>query len=110
MAFGPHSVVGGGKTVGRTTPAAHGLVRQVRTSPLVWSSGAIRRVRRLRRDRAQFGASFRSFRTLRRRRNELEYPALPDESASVEESGRAIEAAESLVESAEELLSSLGLF
>jgi len=60
--------------------------------------------------RAQFGASFRTFGTLRRRRNELEYPELPDEKASAQESDFAVQAADELVTSAASLLPNLGLF
>ena len=60
--------------------------------------------------RAQFGPAFRPFGTLRRRRNELEYPHLPGETATKEEAGQAVRAASDLIEAAASLLEHLSFF
>jgi uncharacterized protein (UPF0332 family) len=60
--------------------------------------------------RAQFGTPFAPYGGLRRRRNEVEYPAHPDEHVDPEEATEAITTAESLIESAEKLLPHLQLF
>jgi HEPN domain len=60
--------------------------------------------------RAQFGDVFRRLGMLRRRRNELEYPAFPDEHADPEEIHIAIAAAERIVDAARWLLPNLGVF
>src|SRR5256884_5875317 len=43
--------------------------------------------------RAQFGGGFRPFADLRRRRNELEYPRLPADTATADEARQAAETA-----------------
>lgn len=60
--------------------------------------------------RAQFGDGFRPFGALRRRRNELEYPNMPDEKADQAEAQQAIHDTRSLIVAAETLLPSLSLF
>lgn len=60
--------------------------------------------------RAQFGHGFRRFGALRRRRNELEYPSVPDEEADQGEAERAISDAEDLITASEKLLDRLPLF
>jgi hypothetical protein len=60
--------------------------------------------------RGQFGQGFRAFGTMRRRRNELEYPDLPDESASADEARQALDDAQALIDAAAKLLPSLGIF
>lgn len=60
--------------------------------------------------RAQFGAGFRPFADLRRRRNELEYPRLPADTATAEEAKHAVEIAERLISASDALLSQLGFF
>lgn len=60
--------------------------------------------------RAQFGTGFRQFGALRRRRNELEYPERPGDSATVEEVNESIENAQAIVRAAEGLMEKLGLF
>jgi hypothetical protein len=60
--------------------------------------------------RAQFGAGFRPFVDLRRRRNELEYPRLPADTASEDEATQAIELARKLIAAAKVLLGQLSLF
>lgn len=60
--------------------------------------------------RAQFGDGFRPFGTLRRRRNELEYPRLPSDTATVEEAEHAAQAASQLIAAAGELLPQLSFF
>jgi len=60
--------------------------------------------------RAQFGDGFRAFGVLRRRRNELEYPHLPSETATEEEAEHAAETARRLIAAAGELLPELALF
>lgn len=60
--------------------------------------------------RAQFGPGFRDFGSLRRRRNELEYPSFEVGPATPEEAKSAIEEAGRLIEAAEKLVGTLGLF
>lgn len=60
--------------------------------------------------RAQFGDGFRGFGTLRRRRNELEYPSHPGESATQTEATQAIEEARAILTAAQLLLQRVGLF
>ncbi|MFI6097381.1 hypothetical protein ACIA8G_17580 [Lentzea sp. NPDC051213] len=60
--------------------------------------------------RDQFGGPFVQLGTLRRRRNELEYPAFPGEHVEATESRGAIAIAESLAETARQLVDHLGLF
>ena len=60
--------------------------------------------------RAQFGAGFRPFADLRRRRNELEYPRLPADTATAEEAQHAVEVAERLISAADDLLGRLAFF
>ena len=60
--------------------------------------------------RAQFGAPFAPYGGLRRRRNEVEYPAHPDETVSPDEAVEALDIAETLIDAAERLLPHLGHF
>jgi hypothetical protein len=60
--------------------------------------------------RAQFGDGFRPFADLRRRRNELEYPRLPANTSTDDESRQAVEVAENLIEVAGKLLGQLSFF
>ena len=60
--------------------------------------------------RAQFGNSLRAFGGLRRRRNELEYPAYPTEEASASEAVEALETAAEIIDAVARLLPNLGLF
>jgi HEPN domain-containing protein len=60
--------------------------------------------------RAQFGEGFRSFADLRRRRNELEYPRLPADTATADEAQQAVEVAERLIAAADKLLGQLSFF
>lgn len=60
--------------------------------------------------RAQFGSGFRPFGDLRRRRNELEYPHHPADTASQDEAMQAIEAAQQLIRAAEGLIGQLAFF
>jgi hypothetical protein len=60
--------------------------------------------------RAQFGEGFRPFADLRRRRNELEYPHLPTDTATTDEAEEAVETAQRLVTAADRLLSQLSFF
>ncbi|MBO2450235.1 hypothetical protein J4573_24255 [Actinomadura barringtoniae] len=60
--------------------------------------------------RAQFGDVFRPYRALRIRRNELEYPAYPGDSAQEQEADGALANAAKLIDSAEKLLPNLSLF
>lgn len=53
---------------------------------------------------------FRPFADLRRRRNELEYPRLPANTSTYDESRQAVEVAESLIEVASKLLGQLSFF
>ena len=58
----------------------------------------------------QFGQGFRAFGTMRRRRNELEYPDLPDETASLQETKQALDDAQALIDASTKLLPRLGIF
>jgi hypothetical protein len=60
--------------------------------------------------RAQFGPGFRAFSTLRRRRNELEYPEVPDETADHTEATEAINDARHLIEAAAHVLPRLTMW
>ncbi len=60
--------------------------------------------------RAQFGDAFRAVGTLRRRRNELEYPAYPGDEAELDEVVEAITMTQGIIESAERILPNLGIF
>jgi hypothetical protein len=60
--------------------------------------------------RAQFGSGFRPFGDLRRRRNELEYPRLPADTAGQDEATQAIEVARQLMSAAKALLGQLSFF
>lgn len=57
--------------------------------------------------RAQFGEGMRAFGALRRRRNELEYPAYPGESVDHDELAEALDAAVTIIGRAEALLVAL---
>lgn len=60
--------------------------------------------------RAQFGEGFRPFADLRRRRNELEYPRLPTDTATIDEAQQAVEVAQRLIAAADNLLGRLSFF
>jgi hypothetical protein len=60
--------------------------------------------------RAQFGDGFRPFADLRRRRNELEYPRFPEDTATAEETQQAVEVARRLLAAADQLLGQLSFF
>jgi HEPN domain-containing protein len=60
--------------------------------------------------RAQFGEGFRPFADLRRRRNELEYPRLPADTATADEAQQAVETAQRLITAADRLLGQLSFF
>ena len=60
--------------------------------------------------RAQFGDGFRPFGILRRRRNELEYPHLPADTATSEEAEQAAGTAHGLITAAGSLLPQLAFF
>jgi|ERR1022692_2854391 hypothetical protein len=60
--------------------------------------------------RAQFGTGFRPFADLRRRRDELEYPRLPADTATADEAQQAVEAAERLISAADALRGKLAFF
>jgi hypothetical protein len=60
--------------------------------------------------RAQFGEGFRPFADLRRRRNELEYPLLPADTATADEATEAVEVAQRLIAAANGLLGQLSFF
>jgi hypothetical protein len=60
--------------------------------------------------RAQFGDGFRPFGILRRRRNELEYPHLPADTATSEEAEQAAGTAQRLITVASKLLPQLSFF
>src|SRR5260370_12672120 len=60
--------------------------------------------------RAQFGEGFRPFADLRRRRNELEYPRLPADTATADEAEPAVEVARRLAAAAGGLLGQLSFF
>jgi hypothetical protein len=59
---------------------------------------------------AQFGPGFRPFNTMRRRRNELEYPHVPGETATTTEAQQAITDTATLITAAEQLLPQLTFF
>jgi hypothetical protein len=54
--------------------------------------------------RGQFGPGFRPFGTPRRRRNELEFPHLPEDNASTGEAAEAVQSAQRLITAAGQLL------
>ncbi len=60
--------------------------------------------------RAQFGSNFRPFGDLRRRRNELEYPRLPADTAGTDEAAEAVEVAKQLIAAAEALIGEVSSF
>lgn len=60
--------------------------------------------------RDQFGGSFAQLGTLRRRRNELEYPAFPGEQAEPAEAKAAITTGETMLEDARRLIDHLGIY
>ena len=60
--------------------------------------------------RTQFGEDFRPFAVLRRRRNELEYPRLPADTATADEAQQAVGVAEHLIAAADTLLGQLSFF
>lgn len=60
--------------------------------------------------RAQFGDTFRPYRALRMRRNELEYPAMPEDAATVDEVNDALSGSQRIIVAVEKLLPHLGLF
>jgi hypothetical protein len=60
--------------------------------------------------RAQFGEGFRPFADLRRRRNELEYPRMPADTATADEAQEAVEIAERLIAAVDSLLEQLSFF
>jgi hypothetical protein len=59
---------------------------------------------------AQFDEGFRPFADLRRRRNELEYPRLPADTAATEEAGQAVEHVKRLISAASTLLDQLSFY
>jgi uncharacterized protein (UPF0332 family) len=60
--------------------------------------------------RAQFGGPLNGLGALRRRRNELEYPAFPGEHVEIEEVTMAITTAQNLLDAAHQLIEHLPLF
>lgn len=60
--------------------------------------------------RAQFGTRLRAFGGLRRRRNELEYPAYPAEEASVGEAAEALETVAEIIDAVAQLLPDMDFF
>lgn len=60
--------------------------------------------------RAQFGGPLAALNALRRRRNELEYPAFPGEHVDVGEVTKAIATGRDLLSAADRLIEHLGLF
>lgn len=60
--------------------------------------------------RAQFGNRFKTVGTLRRRRNELEYPAHPGDLVETEEARKAASDTQSVLEATTKLLPHLGFF
>lgn len=60
--------------------------------------------------RAQFGSGFRPFGDLRRRRHEIEYPAVTGDDVSSAEAREAVDTAAAIVASAAALLPSLGIW
>jgi len=60
---------------------------------------------------AQFGASFRAFNTMRRIRNQLEYPRnTADLDLPVEDTQKALDNAQHIIDAAEKLLPELGIW
>ena len=60
--------------------------------------------------RAQFGGPLSRLAALRRRRNELEYPAFPGEHVDIDEVTTAITTARNLLDTAHQLIGHLTLF
>ncbi|MGH3907035.1 MAG: hypothetical protein ACRDTE_23075 [Pseudonocardiaceae bacterium] len=60
--------------------------------------------------RAHFGGPLSGLGALRRRRNELEYPAFPGEHVDIDEVTAAITTAQNLLDSAHQLIGHLALF
>lgn len=60
--------------------------------------------------RAQFGSRFKPLGTLRRRRNELEYPAYPGDHVDEHETRDALADAHTMLEATSKLLPHLGFF
>lgn len=60
--------------------------------------------------RAQFGDGFRPFGALRRRRNELEYPHVPTDTATAQEANTAAATAVRLIDAAAEILPRMSFF
>jgi hypothetical protein len=60
--------------------------------------------------RAQFGAGLRAFGGLRRRRNELEYPLYPTETANASEAAETLQTAREIIDAAARLLPNLEFF
>lgn len=60
--------------------------------------------------RAQFGVGFRPFADLRRRRNELEYPRMPGDKPTPDETNQAVETAQDIISAAGRLLGELPFF
>jgi hypothetical protein len=60
--------------------------------------------------RAQFGAPFAPYGGLRRRRNEVEYPAHPDDVVAGSEAAQALEVVEAILDAAAKLMPHLELF
>lgn len=60
--------------------------------------------------RAQFGDAFKPFAALRRRRNELEYPAFPGECVEATEVTAAVATADALIDAVVRLLPEVGPF
>jgi hypothetical protein len=60
--------------------------------------------------RAQFGGPLSGLGVLRRRRNELEYPAFPGEHVEIEEVTAAITSAQNLLDAGHRLIGHLALF
>jgi hypothetical protein len=58
----------------------------------------------------QFGSTFAPYAVMRRRRNELEYPELPDETVEPEEAAKAISDVKAIIDAARKLLEHLGFF
>lgn len=60
--------------------------------------------------RAQFGSAFQDFGHLRRRRNEIEYPAYADELVDEREAREAVQQASKMLDNAKKLVDQLGIF
>lgn len=71
-----------------------------------WSQGAPEVEQLL----AQFGGPLSGLGALRRRRNELEYPAFPSEHVDIDEVTTAITTAQNLLDTAHQLIGHLTLF